>query len=117
MRKVTLSKLEIVEIEVLQDQLNNFLSYKNSCIGGMDKNSNGYYDTLLLVDILHRLFFSFRGKIEKSTKNVASLILTVSEAVIILQVCNTSLTIRSDYEKHVMSKTSNLIHEQLININ
>lgn len=117
MKTVTLSKLEIVEIEALQRQLDNFITYKNASIRYMNRNDNKFYDAILMIDILQKLFYSFRSKIEKTTKTTASLTLSVSEAVMILQVCNSALTMQDDYERFVMQKSSGLIHQQLMNIN
>lgn len=117
MRTVKLSKIEIVEIKVLQSELQNYLSYKDASLSSNVRNVEAYFETLLVIDILQKLYYNFRGKIEKTTNNHASLNLSVSEAVMLLQCCNSRLTIQDNYDRFVMQKISALLHKELININ
>jgi len=117
MTTVKLKKIEIAEIEVLQGELLNFLTLKNARLGFLQKTENEYFDTLLTVDILQKLYYNFRGKIEKVSKTLGSLTLTVSESVMLMQVCSESATLQSDYCRHVLQKFLNLLFNELINLN
>lgn len=111
--KLTLNKLEIVEIQILQLQLQNFISFKNA---SLDKSSDDYFDSILIIDIASDLYYNFRGKIEKTNKTMANLNLKHSEAVVLLLCCNNTKTLRNDYDNFVVQKTSTLIHQQLFNL-
>lgn len=115
MNGIVLRKLEIPEIEVLQTELFNFLSYKNASLPHLNKRENEFFDTLLMIDISQKMYYSFRGKIEKTKALEANINLSCSEAVILLSCCNFSKTVRNDFQKFVMHKVSTLLHQQLIN--
>jgi hypothetical protein len=116
MKQISLKKIEIVEIQVLQSELLNFLTYKNYDLQMIDKSSNDFYDAVLIIDILQKLYYNFRSKIEKTTKTTANLNLSCSEAVILVLCCNFNKTIRANYDAFVMQKTLGLIHKQLIDL-
>jgi hypothetical protein len=116
MKPISLKKMEVVEIEVLQQALMNMLTYKNAYYSIVDTDSNEYYDTILLIDVLQKLYYNFRGKIEKTSKTTANLNLSCSEAVVILMCCNFDKSIRNDFEKFVTQKIGSLLHQQLISI-
>ena len=116
MKTVKLTKIEIVEIEVLQSQLQNYLTYKNATLPASSLNTVAYFETLLVIDLLQKLYYNFRSKIERTAKTHSSLNFSISEAVILLQCCNSVLTMQNDYEKFVQHKISGLLHKELINL-
>ncbi|HLF51882.1 hypothetical protein [Flavobacterium sp.] len=116
MRNIALKKIEIVEIQVLQNELLNFLTYQSYEVQMIDKTDNKFLDCVLITDILQKLYYSFRSKIEKTSKAYATINLSPSEAVILILCCNSTNTIRGDFEKFVLQKTSDLIHWHLMSI-
>ena len=115
MRKISLKKLEISEIRILQDELINFITYKNAVLLPL-KNTDGYFDAVLLIDIAQKIAFSFRGKIERTTKTTANLNLEPAEACVLLQCCCNYQTLRTGFEEFVMKKYAGLLHKELINL-
>lgn len=112
MKSIKLNKIDVADIEVLQVELNYFAGCQSLML---DATKKDYFDKILLVDISQKLFYSFRNKIERTSRHGANLILTASESCILLMCCNLTRN-RSDHQKHVVSKIGALLHEQLINI-
>lgn len=113
MKAIELKKVEMVDLEVLQQEVQNFLTYKSSNIKATNSD---YLDSLLVIDVLQRLYYNFRGKIERTARNEANLKLQVSDACVLLLCCTFNSSLRNEYDGFVMKKFSRLIHEQLINI-
>ncbi|HEX8269786.1 MAG TPA: hypothetical protein VF581_07830 [Flavobacterium sp.] len=115
MKSIVLKKIELVEIEVLQKELINFITHRNATLL-RDKHTDRYFDSILLLDIATKLVWNFRDRIEKTTKQVGNLKLTVSEAVTLLQCCNSVATLRNDYENYCMNKIAAMLHQELTNL-
>jgi hypothetical protein len=73
MIKISLKNIELSELAVIQEELQNFISYKNQQIFFL-KNSPAYFEQIMLLDIGQRMYYSFRAKIENCTKTTASLL-------------------------------------------
>lgn len=115
MTKIALKKLEIAEIQVLQSELVNYMTYKNASLITY-KGTNVFFDAVLLIDISQKMVYNFRSKIERTSKSVANLNLEPAEAVVLLQCCCNAATMRTGFEQHVMQKFAALLHKELINL-
>ena len=115
MRSIKINKVEIVEIEVLQSELLNFITQKNATLL-REKHSNDVFDLILVIDVAQKLFVAFRSKIERANKAIANITFAPNEAVVLLKVCNDRSTARSQYESFVMHKFMTLIHQEVINL-
>jgi|GEM_PF-2863309 len=115
MRKISIKRIEIQEIDVLQTELLNYITMKSATMIPT-KNTDLYFQNLLLMEIAQEMYYSFRGKVERANKSIATLNCSVKEAVVLLQVCNDRSTIRDGFEKFVMQKFIGLIHKELINL-
>lgn len=115
MKAITLSKIELSEIEVLQQEVEFFSRWKSNGLQ-VNKNPVTYFNNLLLVDVSQRLFYNFRSKVEKLTRTTVTLKLSVSEAVVLLECCLFTDSIRTEFETYTMQKISRLLHQELVNI-
>jgi len=110
MKAIELKKVEVVEIQVLQKEVQKFLTYKNATISATDID---FFDSLLVIDVLQRLYYNFRGKIERTSRIEANLKLQVSEGCILLLCCTFNQSLRNEYDTFVMRKFSALLDQQL----
>ena len=113
MKTIKLKKIEIIEIEILQKELFNFLTFKNSQFIHKSIHDNSYFDTILLIDIAQKMYYNFRGKIEKINTSFSSLHLTCSEAIVLLQCCNDKSQFTDEPTKFVLEKFQSLIFKEL----
>lgn len=112
MKNIRITKLEIPEIQVMQEELFRFIARENANL----KYSNpDFYSRLLLLDIAHRLHKYFRTRIEQDAK-VLILNCSVSEAILLLQVCNDADAQQTAYTAHTLRKFSSILEENMINL-
>ena len=114
MKTISLSKIEIVEFEVLRDKLNDYVDFKNNTYRSNDFSK--YVNNLLLIDIAQKMFYGFRTKIEKATKVNGTMKLSISEAIVLLDCCTTYGIYRNEFEKFTMEKIKNIVHKEIINL-
>lgn len=115
MKNITLKKIELSDIIVLQNELLKFITAKSAVLRSAHV-SNLYFDAILFVDVASRMYYTFRSKLEKTTAITANLNLNATEAVVLLQCCNSNQGRRNQYEDYCMQKFSKLLHEELINL-
>jgi hypothetical protein len=116
MKLISLAKIEIVEVEVLQYRLNDFLNSKNESFGNIQVLSNDYFLAIILIENAKSLFLNFRSKVEKHNKRICTINLTCTEAVVLLQVCCFFENSSVGYEKHTLLKIKNHIFNQFVNL-
>lgn len=114
MKKIILTKMEIIEFEILRDQLNDYISWKNATLSATDFAN--YVNNLLLIDVAQKMFYGFRSKIEKATNATANMKLNISEAIILLDCCTTVFMHKGEFERFTMEKIKNILHKQIINL-
>ena len=115
MRKIKITKIEVVELEVLQGQLVNFITYKNSILLGL-KNTDQYFSSVLLIDISRNLALAFRRLIENNNTGLATLNLSASEACVLMQCTSNNSKYTSHFENYVMQKFTGILHKELTNL-
>lgn len=113
MKTIKLKKIEITEIGILQKELFNFLSYKNASFIHKNIHENSYFDSILLIDIAQKMYYSFRSKIEKINTSFSSLNLSCSEAIVLLQCCNDKSQFTDEQTKFVLEKFQSLLYKEL----
>lgn len=114
MKTITINKLDISEVEAMRDHLNDYITYKNA---SLDRKDFGKYaNNLLLIDVAQKMYYSFRGKVEKASKNLVNFKLSISESVILLDCCVNCLAYKNDFEKFTIEKIKNILHKEIINL-
>lgn len=115
---IKLQKIEVTEIESLQNLLHNFISLTSHRIRVYVIGSEEYLNELLLLEISKKMFYTFRNKVEKGcNKNTRNITLSISEAVILFKCCTDAMFHFTPYEKYIQEKYKNELHKQLVNIN
>ncbi|CAM3967917.1 hypothetical protein FLCU109888_11465 [Flavobacterium cucumis] len=118
MSSISIKKIEIAEVETLQLLLENFVSLTNYRIGMYQKCSDEHISNLLILEVSRKLYFSLRNKIERTSKNknLVSINLSITDAIVLLKCCTDKLNNCNDYEKYVQNKFKDLIFKEIINI-
>lgn len=107
MKKITIKKLHFKEIQVLQYELELYVTYiSDYCI------QTDFLNAIISMDIASHLYFILRTKLEQDRIKY-SIGFTVSQAATIMKCCNYDRTYRSDYSKNVLRKYSSDIDQQL----
>ena len=117
MKMIKLKKFDVKEINVLKNATFYFLSKKNTNLRQLSTNNpNEFLNRLLLIDISQRLFYFFRGKTE-SLKTEFSLSFSISEAIVMMQICDEFGTYLSDeFYQHTLRQAKELIFNEIINL-
>ena len=116
MKSIQLKNIKMDEIEVLREQIIYFINGKGEALKIMNKENTEFYIGFILIDILMRLAFKLRNKIERNLKNAVSIRFTISEASALFLLCIQEVSFLTDYQKHVLLKTRNNIDQQLTNL-
>jgi len=121
MERIKLQKVEISELNILKNELNIFYQYKENALKLISKTEiDKILTEMFQIDTARTLYFNFGTKIVSSFKNkgkgIVNVTLTVSEAVILIYVCNSEHSIVNDFEKYVKQKYLSLLYQELINI-
>ncbi|KUJ63935.1 hypothetical protein AR687_01750 [Flavobacteriaceae bacterium CRH] len=117
MKSIQLKNIKVDEIEVLREQIIYFINDKSEALKSMNKENTEFYIGFILIDILMRLAFKLRNKMERNFKNAVSIRLTISEASVLFLLCIQEVSFLTDYQKHILLKTRNNIDQQLTNLN
>ncbi|WP_291149719.1 hypothetical protein [Flavobacterium sp. UBA7680] len=112
--KITLKKIKIADIEIIQSELLKFIRNKVDNIHNC-KDYEKYCNDIIVIDVLQSMFFIFRSKIE-SKKETSNIILTPTQSVILLYCCQWEREERTQEQRIVMQIISDIIHERLVNI-
>jgi len=112
--KITLKKIKLVDIEIIQSELLKFIRHKVDNIAHC-KDYEKYCNDIVVIDVLQSMFYTFRTKIENS-KKVSNIAFTPSQAVILLFCCQWKRNDRTEEQQFTMQTISDLLHEKLINI-
>lgn len=107
--KITLKKFDFKEIEALQTELEN---YKIQIVISTKQN---LYDVLIQTDILNKLYYSLRDKLETG-KPIQNISLKLSEAGVIMKALQNPGLNNCPYHANVLLKVRNSIDEQLKNL-
>ena len=116
MKSVKLKNVKPEEIEVLWEQISSFIHDKSVELKREKKDNSAFYMNYILIDILVRLTYKFRNKMEHNFKKSFSISFTISEASALLLLCFRELSDLTEYQKNVLLKTRNNIDEQLTNL-
>jgi hypothetical protein len=116
MKSIQLKNIKVDEIEVLREQIIYFIKDKSEALKSMNKENAEFYIGFILTDILMRLAFKLRNKIERNFKNAVSIRFTISEASALFLLCIQEVSFLTDYQKYVLLKTRNNIDQQLTNL-
>ena len=112
--KIALKKIKIADIEIIQSELLKFIRSKVDNIAHC-KDYENYCNDIIVIDTLQSMFFTFRTKIENQ-KKVSNLILTPTQAVILLFCCQWERVERTQEQRIAMQMVSDVLHEKLVNI-
>lgn len=112
MKTIKLTKVELSEIEALQNIVTETLVIKNRKL----KSSDNYFGDIILIEILQGLFYNFRGKIENKKGIYCSFSVSPAQAVSILFACTERKNNSNDFENFVAMNYKNIFHEHLINL-
>lgn len=112
--KITLKKIRIADLEIIQSELLKFIRYKVDNISNCNDYEK-YCNDIIVIDILQSMFYTFRTKIE-NPKKVSNIAFTPSQAVILLFCCQWQRNDRTEEQKFTIQTISDLLHEKLINI-
>lgn len=111
---ITLKKIEQVEAVVLKDFTMQFIQSTDTSVR---KHEENYFGGLLKLDLSNSIFRKLRTKIENAKKGkLLNLTFSISEATILISVCQDKNISKNDFEEFVSNKTINQLHEQLINL-
>ena len=112
--KITLKKIRIADLEIIQSELLKFIRNKVDNISNCNDYEK-YCNDIIVIDVLQSMFYIFRTKIE-TAKKFSNIALTPSQAVILLFCCQWKRNDRTEEQKFTMQTISDLLHEKLINI-
>ena len=112
--KIALKKIKIADIEIIQSELLKFIGNKVDNIAHC-KDYQSYCNDIIIIDTLQSMFFIFRTKIE-SKKQESNLILTPTQAVILLFCCGWKREERTEVQRITMQMVSDVLHQKLVNI-
>ena len=112
--KIALKKIKIADIEIIQSELLKFLRHKIDNIAHC-KDYQNYCNDIIIIDTLLSMFFMLRSKIELK-KPTANILLTPTQAVILLFCCQWEREDRTQEQRITMLMVSNWLHEKLVNI-
>lgn len=116
MKSIQLKNIKIEEIEVLREQIIYFINDKSEALKTMNKENAEFYIGFILIDILVRLAFKLRNRMERNFKKTVSIRFTISEASALFLLCIQEVSFLTDYQKYVLLKTRNNIDQQLTNL-
>ena len=110
MKPVSLKKLGQDELAVLQEMVKVYSDELATKV--KPQLTFQFYEFVLEVDILKRLFLTLRGKIEAG-KLETSITLKASEAVVLLYACNYACNTQNMYANVIGIKVQNFIDQEL----
>jgi hypothetical protein len=115
MRKITLKKVDLNEVIVLQQTLERFVLYPATSL--MQP-----VELLLKMDIAKELFNKMRKSIENNNQKQSTLKFKISEAVVLFQILQLKLQKgvkllgETEYTYFVANKYKDQLHQEIINI-
>lgn len=112
--KVTIKKIKIVDLEIIQFELLELIRYTVAHISD-EKDYQSYCHAIIVIDTLQGMFYIFRTKRE-SQKQVSNLTLTPTKAVILHLCCLWKREERTQEQRITMQLLSDELHQKLINI-
>lgn len=116
MQNIKLLKVEVSEINVLKNELFEYITYKTHELSHI-KESEKLFNEMLLIDLSYTLFHSFDKKIENKRKNqLVSITLNVKDAVTLIHVCSFKNTLRKEMEIYTTGKFIRLLDKELKNL-
>lgn len=116
MKSIKLKNIKTEEIAVLWEQISCFIHDKSLELKSAKKDNTAFYISFILIDVLGRLTYKLRNKMERNFKKSFSISFTISEASALLLLCFQELSHLTDYQRNVLLKTRNSIDEQLTNL-
>lgn len=114
MRKVSIKKIEIAELKVLEFKLNNFIIDKAAEMLKF-KHSDQYLAKMLQLDTAQAIYIRVWNVIRRAARNVASMSVTATEAIVLIQLC-IDTPAGSEFENYVVEKIKTILHKELINL-
>jgi hypothetical protein len=114
MKTITLKKISIDDLFILQSAVVKF-RFEKSCLLKTEDFTNEYFNNLLILDIANYLILRFRNKIENQNKEFGTLKLKIHEGIILMQCCN-DFEGKEEFEVNVGRKYLDEIHKLLINL-
>lgn len=112
--KITLRKIKLVDIEIIQSELLKFIRHKVDNIAHC-KDYERYCNDIIIIDTLQSIFYFFRKKIE-SKKADSNISLSPTQSVILMYCCQWERIERSQEHKIALQLISDSIHQKLTNI-
>jgi len=112
--KIVLKKIKKQNLQIIQSELLLFIRHKVDNISHCNDYQK-YCNDIIVIDVLQSMFYIFRDKIE-SQKEVSNLILSPSQAVILLYCCTWDRKERNQEQRITMQMICDSLHEKLINI-
>ncbi|WP_395074581.1 hypothetical protein [Flavobacterium sp.] len=112
--KIVLKKTKRADLEIIQSELLKFIRYKVDNIAHC-KDYENYCNDIIVIDTLQSMFYIFRTKIE-SKKQDSSLMLSPTQAVILLFCCQWEGEERTQQQRIAMQMISDVLHKKLVNI-
>lgn len=111
---IKLISIELSEMNVLLDLTHKYMTITNETIR---TNQDNYFDGLIKLDLSNSIFKTIKNKIEKTKKyKPANIFISISQSVILLDICQNNDLIKNEFEIYVTTKTINQLHGQLINL-
>ena len=111
---IKLISIEQSEMNVLLDLTHKYVVITNETIR---TNQDNYFDGLIKLDLSNSIFKTLKDKIEKTKKHKpANISLSISQSVILLDICQNNDTAKNEFDKYVATKIINQLHCQLINL-
>lgn len=112
--KISIKKVKIVDLEIMQSELLQFIRYKIDNLAHCNDYQN-YCNDIIAIDTLQGMFFLFRTKIESKNPK-PNLTLSPTQAVVLLFCAQWQREQRTQEQRITMQSVSNLLHEKLVNI-
>lgn len=111
--KITLERIKIINVLLIQNEVLKYLNHKYSTVNCKDYEL--YCQDIIQIEMLEQIYKLLRAKVE-SNKDVVNILLSISQSVVLQYCCRTNQISRTKEEKHIMIHISFLIHQKLINI-
>lgn len=110
MKTIQIKNVRQDEIHVLQNELHE---YQNTLAANLQSQTD-FLNAIIYVDLALRLWFNFRNKIEnQEPKNGYAITLKASEAAVLLKVCLWQNKSNDTFKRHVKTKFSFSLDQQL----
>ena len=117
--KVQFLQVEFTEIDVLKEEVLNFVNHQKDLIS-QTTNDSERYNRFIMFDIGRELYFNFGNRIVNNLKShgktKCTFSVSIAEAALLQFVCCFDTSNKGDFTKHTLQRFSDMIDQQIKSI-